>query len=313
MRETPARSKYPHFCLLLLCLAVTILTRDVVVVEAFVPQGPQNAMRILKHPLPQPKPFRQSVRNFATIEEKPTIADGSEDSEETKKFKLYRLPKIAYKIYTTYAKKLWRETDVENRKRIASDELRNAIRNMQHVLGDEYSEFSKGAQSKARDGLRSACEDMLKTLPDDETVEDPAEKMVLDHQQTEDMKESVSSKEVALIDSSATQKSTESKEVAPKKKHRSILFGAVMGAAVACWVFSGNYIFTGLFCLMTILGQLEYYRMVMNTGIYPARRISVVGASSMFLTVSLFYPLLDHLISRYNYCSTHSARFPFET
>jgi hypothetical protein len=37
---------------------------------------------------------------------------------------------------------------------------------------------------------------------------------------------------------------------------------------------------------MTILGQLEYYRMVMNTGVYAARRISVVGASSMFLTVS---------------------------
>ena len=76
----------------------------------------------------------------------------------------------------------------------------------------------------------------------------------------------------------------------PKKKNRrSILFGATMGGIVACWVFSGNYIFTGLFTLMTILGQLEYYRMVMGTGVYPARRISVVGACSMFWT-ALFCP-----------------------
>jgi len=98
-----------------------------------------------------------------------------------------------------------------------------------------------------------------------------------------------------------------------KKPSRSILFGATMGgeyygiknflylksfdsfnycfsfickAIVACWVFSGNYIFTGLFTLMTALGQLEYYRMVMNTGNYPARKISVVGACAMFVTVS---------------------------
>ena len=58
-----------------------------------------------------------------------------------------------------------------------------------------------------------------------------------------------------------------------------------MGAVVACWVFSGNYIFTGLFGLMTMLGQLEYYRMVMNAGIFPARRITIVGAISCFATV----------------------------
>lgn len=69
-----------------------------------------------------------------------------------------------------------------------------------------------------------------------------------------------------------------------KPKSRSIAFGALMGVAVAAWVFSGNYIFTALFTSMTILGQLEYYRMVMSTGVYPARRISVVGACSMFVT-----------------------------
>ena len=74
-------------------------------------------------------------------------------------------------------------------------------------------------------------------------------------------------------------------DAAKKKPRRSIMLGVIMGLAVACWVFSGNYVFTALFTLMTILGQLEYYRMIMRTGVYPARRISVIGASSMFLTV----------------------------
>lgn len=59
----------------------------------------------------------------------------------------------------------------------------------------------------------------------------------------------------------------------------------MMGAVVAGWVFSGNYIFTGLFTLMTIIGQLEYYRAVIGTGVYPARRITMLGACSMFLSV----------------------------
>ena len=97
------------------------------------------------------------------------------------------------------------------------------------------------------------------------------------------------SKQVAKVDTSkAAQKADGG------KPRRSILFGAAMGALVACWVFSGNYLFTGLFTLMTILGQLEYYRMVMNTGVYPARRISVVGACNMFVT-ALFAPDLHQL------------------
>lgn len=64
-----------------------------------------------------------------------------------------------------------------------------------------------------------------------------------------------------------------------------------MGIAVSIWVFSGNYIFTGLFTAMVLLGQLEYYRGVISTGVYPARKISVLGSCSMFLT-ALFFPSL---------------------
>ena len=80
-----------------------------------------------------------------------------------------------------------------------------------------------------------------------------------------------------------------------KKKGRSVLFGATMGLVVAGWVYSGNITFTALFTLMTALGQLEYYRMVMNAGIYPARRISVLGACATFVT-ALFAPDLHQIV-----------------
>eukprot|EP00581_Thalassiosira_minuscula_P009971 CAMPEP_0183710192 /NCGR_PEP_ID=MMETSP0737-20130205/5996_1 /TAXON_ID=385413 /ORGANISM="Thalassiosira miniscula, Strain CCMP1093" /LENGTH=606 /DNA_ID=CAMNT_0025938417 /DNA_START=190 /DNA_END=2010 /DNA_ORIENTATION=- len=102
----------------------------------------------------------------------------------------------------------------------------------------------------------------------------------------------------ALVDTAAPSSETPAAAAVekPKKKKggRSVLFGATMGLVVAGWVYSGNYVFTGLFTLMTALGQLEYYRMVMQTGIYPARRISVMGACAMFVT-ALFAPDLHQI------------------
>jgi hypothetical protein len=205
-------------------------------------------------------------RTWATIKEQqeqeqsvqvPVPVEEDQSTIMTKKRHFYRLPKAAYRIYTGYAKRLWKETDVSARHKIANDKVRGTIRAMQHVLqANEYAEFSGGCVEK-KEKLLVACEELLSSLPQKEkTAENETTPVIME------------------VDAAA-----------PKKKQRSILFGAVMGAAVACWVFSGNYIFTGLFCLMTILGQLEYYRMIMNTGVYPARRISVIGASSMFLTV----------------------------
>mmetsp|Transcript_26955 Transcript_26955/g.40090 ORF Transcript_26955/g.40090 Transcript_26955/m.40090 type:complete len:620 (+) Transcript_26955:123-1982(+) len=103
----------------------------------------------------------------------------------------------------------------------------------------------------------------------------------------------------ALTEVAETATDSSSTAVAPakkeKKKGRSVLFGATMGLVVAGWVYSGNISFTALFTLMTALGQLEYYRMVMNAGIYPARRISVVGACATFIT-ALFAPDLHQIV-----------------
>jgi hypothetical protein len=225
---------------------------------------------------------QKSTRRSVSLEEEkstpqPDVSgleiDSSADTTEETKTPFYKFPKAAYKIYTGYAKRLWKETGVSARKEVANDKVRGSIRNMQSLLvhAKEYAEFDD-ATYEAQLKLMTSCEDMLKALPEPEK---PKEKK---------KKKKKQQKESTALET--TQDGTTSEAAPPKKKQRSILFGALMGLAVALWVFSGSYIFTGLFCLMTILGQLEYYRMVMNTGVYAARRISVVGASSMFLTVS---------------------------
>lgn len=259
------------FAILLAIWMLTMMAQDATV-QAFVPAN-QGSRLVMQPPLTVP-----SNRHYASVDEKQSTVNADEGTKSKENIPFYKLPKAAYRIYTTYAKKLWRETDVEHRKRIANDEVRSAIRNMQHVLLEEYAEFPESSQRHARDKLFDACDDMLTSLPNEEE-----ETKSYDEEQK--VAEKNESKELAVA-SKPENKSKMSAVAQPKKKHRSILFGALMGASVACWVFSGNYMFTGLFCLMTILGQLEYYRMVMNTGIYPARRISVIGAASMFLTVS---------------------------
>ena len=203
-------------------------------------------------------------------------------SSTTKIKKATRNPfKKAYRIYKGYARQLWRETDPSERSRIANDKVAQTVRDMQHVLTSEHETISLSPPSSSSDSnnddsninskkceeaslqLLKACEHMLSTLEENEK----------------------SKIEAAESASTAVAEQQQASPPKKEKKQRSILFGSIMGAAVAAWVFSGNYIFTGLFCLITILGQLEYYRMVMNTGVFPARRISVVGATSMFVTV----------------------------
>ena len=171
------------------------------------------------------------------------------------------------RIYVDYAKRLWNETNTTQRQRIAKQKAASAIQRVQHYMrGEEYMDLGLETNEEdpekrryARDKLIEACDTVLEL----ESMQSPADD--------------------AITAPTASNQSQETKVT--KKKSRSVLFGATMGAIVALWVFSGNYIFTGLFTAMTILGQLEYYRMVMNAGVFPARKISVLGACFMFITV----------------------------
>lgn len=262
---------------MLLILLPTILMSPVV--NGFVPP---SASSPLLSTFATPFPKTAKIHVSTSIGE----TAGSESDTEVDKSTTYfgkvkkatRNPlKQAYRIYTGYAEKLWRETGPSERSKIANDKVAQTVREMQHVLTSEHETISSSSNSsgdekriEASENLLKACQQMLSTLEGNGESE---------------AKMTEASTAVASIDTNgAKSKAPPAKK---EKKQRSILFGAIMGAVVAAWVFSGNYIFTGLFCLMTILGQLEYYRMIMNTGVFPARRISVLGATSMFLTVCL--------------------------
>jgi CDP-diglyceride synthetase len=185
-------------------------------------------------------------------------------------------PQRVVEIYTDYAGRLWNETAPAVRQKITNDKISAAIRQLQQV-----SKSSSVLPSETLLQLDNACQSMLSAIVASSTEN----QTVVETFRTESdaVNITVSSSEIATDSNSPA-----------KKPRRSIMRGVIMGAIVAAWVFSGNYIFTGLFTLMTTVGQLEYYRMIMNTGVYPARRISVVGACSMFVT-ALFFPDLHQI------------------
>lgn len=247
-------------------------------VTGFVP--PSTSSRVLAFSTPVSGPGRLPLLFSSSMGENEVAESDNETGTSTtngiKVKKATRNPlKKAYRIYTGYAERLWRETDPSERSRIADDKVSQTVRDMLHVLTSEHETISTSSPGnsdnkkcvEASEQLLKACEHMLSTL-----------------EENEKSKRTTTEASTAVEKSDPNVKNSKSLPVKKEKKQRSILFGAVMGAVVAAWVFSGNFLFTGVFCLVTILGQLEYYRMIMNTGIFPARRISVIGAVSMFVT-----------------------------
>lgn len=193
-------------------------------------------------------------------------------------------PQRVVDIYTDYAGRLWNETAPAVRRKITNDKISAAIRQLQQV-----SKTSTILPREALTKLDDACNSLLSAIVASNELAAKNQTVMSDHV-VEEFQTDTDSLNISLASPSETNPSTS----VAKKPRRSIMRGVIMGAIVAAWVFSGNYIFTGLFTLMTTVGQLEYYRMIMNTGVYPARRISVVGACSMFIT-ALFFPDLHQI------------------
>ncbi len=212
--------------------------------------------------------------------------------------KVDHLPKLV-QIYVNYTRKLWRQTNRTEREKIASEQAMSAIQRVKCIMegtcGTEYVDIGHAHEgdtteetnnrTMARDQLLEACNNMIECMENEQEAKirmeadtAAAKKAMSDAM---DMEEA-NSKAMQAVDNNENAIGEAGKK---KKKGRSVFFGAAMGAIVAGWVFSGNLIFTTCFTFMTILGQLEYYRMVMRTGVYPARKISVVGACAMFVTV----------------------------
>ncbi|GMI15814.1 hypothetical protein TrVE_jg4364 [Triparma verrucosa] len=181
--------------------------------------------------------------------------------------------------YSSYLTRLWTETSIGSRKSLTRKKLVKSCKILEKLL-DTDVEFRDEELVLA---LRETLVTTLKSLEDQPQVASPP---------------SSSSQTSAAVTASSTSLTSSTSSTSPtkqkKKGSRSVLRGVLMGVAVAVWVFSGNYIFTSLFTLMVLLGQLEYYRGVMSTGVYPARKISVLGSCAMFLT-ALYFPSLHQL------------------
>jgi len=222
----------------------------------------------------------------------------------------------AYHLYIDYFDKLWAETDVTRRKKVQKQKAIEAVLRVKDLMGDDSNYFDVNDVVKVQ--MADACDLLLNELDVQKSQKEEKKKLNLKVIGDVDISKPVAT----YVKANATNKGGDSSDLTElsealvgdfpqtatavatttsqtlkkkeKKKGRSVLFGATMGLIVAGWVYSGNYIFTTLFTLMTALGQLEYYRMVMNTGIYPARRISVLGACATFVT-ALFAPDLHQI------------------
>lgn len=216
------------------------------------------------------------------------FASSAVDEEKTQSHGVkyvFELPGKAVKIYTDYVKLLWSETSTAARAKITKDKQSCALSDAQHLI-KEYIDTSPG-------GKNCSVESRQKLLQVCEVMADEIQKTELEKNNNS---KNATLTSLDLLSMEAADKSEKKTEVSKKtkKKSRSVLFGAMMGLCAAGWVFSGNLIYTGIFTSMCILGQLEYYRMVMNTGVYPARKISVIGGASCFLT-ALFAPNLHQI------------------
>ena len=220
--------------------------------------------------------LRSGIRSGSSLVEQEKLPDVSPcrkpagDGIKRGALRILGMPKKVLGIYSSYASRLWRETNPEARRIIAKDKASVALRQLLQTMSCEQL---ADVSVDARNDLSRACQSVLLSIEQSQMTAKP--------------RASEDGNAIAVDEKDGEKSLT-------KKKSRSVLFGALMGAAVALWVFAGNYVFTALFTLMTLLGQLEYYRMVMGTGVSPARRISVVGSCSMFLT-ALFTPSLHEL------------------
>lgn len=266
--------------------------------------GPSFAFTSQISPLTKPctssfhcgRSIRKGFLNSSSRTDPSTTPNQQESTPPEREKKRY-LPRKIARLYTDYASRLWRETSPEARRIIASNRVANTLRQVQHLIEGEKNLEHSDIPLRDRTELVDACQHVLKSM-DDARARERAARMgntavVLSDR--EDQTTPQLNGDRAATNGVVARASTDSVVVSkPQRSRRSISFGALMGLLVACWVFSGNYIFTGLFTLMTILGQLEYYRMVINTGVYPARRISILGACAMFMS-ALFTPDLHQI------------------
>lgn len=73
------------------------------------------------------------------------------------------------------------------------------------------------------------------------------------------------------------------------------LTGLTLGAVATLWIFSGNGYFTLGFFLTAVISQIEYYHMVENTGVQPAKKIGIISSGLCYIVASKL-PMYHELV-----------------
>lgn len=181
-------------------------------------------------------PFSSSVRSLRSTtndskEEQAettttSIASKEEEEESSKRTRLYQslkrlqkdfLPSKAVNLYTSYAGRLWNETNPEARQLVAGNQTIRLVRQLQQVLrSNNENDRDILISVERRKEVMDACDHLLQ----DAAVVEVNETSVAS------LKESVS-KVMVMQDNDSNGEATAKKK---KKPRRSIMFGAIMGA-----------------------------------------------------------------------------------
>jgi len=77
-----------------------------------------------------------------------------------------------------------------------------------------------------------------------------------------------------------------------RKLWRRVFTGCSLGALVSMWIFSGTYAFLGVFAIMAVIAQNEYYFMAKQNGCYPTWKLGTLGSLAMYVAACSENPVV---------------------
>ncbi|CAB1096652.1 unnamed protein product [Ectocarpus sp. CCAP 1310/34] len=216
---------------------------------------------------------RQPIGNAAGAAQ-PVFASGGEFvSKEHRRAGPFR----AVLLYLDYVRWLW---DVTDKARLDREQP-------QGVVSEKVKTVISGIEELRRDAGVSLTESSIR--PQFEALVSSSDAL----------KKELASAQIMPVQSATASGGSASSPAPPKgilsTLTKRVRTGVLMAAVATVWIFSGNWFFSVGFALQALLAQLEYYRMAMQKGVKPARRISAV-ATVLLYSFAVGFPYLHNYV-----------------
>ncbi|CBJ25849.1 Phosphatidate cytidylyltransferase [Ectocarpus siliculosus] len=216
---------------------------------------------------------RQPIGNAAGAAQ-PVFASGGEFvSKEHRRAGPFK----AVLLYLDYVRWLW---DVTDKERLDREQP-------QGVVSEKVKTVISGIEELSRDAGISLTESSIR--PQFEALVSSSDAL----------KKELASAKINPAQSATASGGSASSPAPPKgilsTLTKRVRTGVLMAAVATVWIFSGNWVFSVGFALQALLAQLEYYRMAMQKGVKPARRISAV-ATVLLYSFAVGFPYLHNYV-----------------